>query len=90
MKWFLKNSMKNKLVMERNKFEKAKAINEKLEEISLFKKYIDENQSYMAIVKSSEHTIYPTPLAHFIMLKDELIKFMEIQEEKLTKEFEEL
>jgi len=82
--------MKNKLVMERNKFEKAKAINEKLEEISLFKKYIDENQSYMAIVKSSEHTIYPTPLAHFIMLKDELIKFMEIQEEKLTKEFEEL
>ena len=82
--------MKNKLVMERNKFEKAKAINEKLEEISLFKKYIDENQSYMAIVKSSEHTIYPTPLAHFILLKDELIKFMEIQEEKLTKEFEEL
>ena len=82
--------MKNKLVMERNKFEKAKAINEKLEEISLFKKYIDENQSYMAIVKSTEHTIYPTPLAHFIMLKDELIKFMEIQEEKLTKEFEEL
>ena len=82
--------MKNKLVMERNKFEKAKAINEKLEEIYLFKKYIDENQSYMAIVKSSEHTIYPTPLAHFIMLKDELIKFMEIQEEKLTKEFEEL
>ena len=44
----------------------------------------------MAIVKSSEHTIYPTPLAHFIMLKDELIKFMEIQEEKLKKEFEEL
>ena len=82
--------MKNKLVMERNKFEKAKAINEKLEEISLFKKYIDENQSYMAIVKSSEHTIYPTPLAHFIKLKDELIKFMEIQEEKLKKEFEEL
>ena len=82
--------MKNKLVMERNKFEKAKAINEKLQEISLFKKYIDENQSYVAIVKSSEHTIYPTPLAHFIMLKDELIKFMEIQEEKLTKEFEEL
>ena len=82
--------MKNKLVMERNKFEKAKAINEKLEEISLFKKYIDENQSYMAIVKSSEHTIYPTPLAHFVMLKDELVKFMEIQEEKLTKEFEEL
>lgn len=82
--------MKNKLVMERNKFEKAKAINEKLEEISLFKKYIDENQSYMAIVKSSEHTIYPTPLAHFIMLKDELIKFMEIQEEKLTKEFDKL
>ena len=82
--------MKNKLVMERNKFEKAKAINEKLEEISLFKKYIDENQSYMAIVKSSEHTIYPTPLAHFVMLKDELIKFMEIQEEKLTKEFDKL
>ena len=82
--------MKNKLVMERNKFEKAKAINEKLQEISLFKKYIDENQSYVAIVKSSEHTIYLTPLAHFIMLKDELIKFMEIQEEKLTKEFEEL
>ena len=82
--------MKNKLVMERNKFQKAKAINEKLEEISLFKKYIDENQSYMAIVKSSEHTIYPTPLAHFVMLKDELIKFMEIQEEKLTKEFDKL
>ena len=76
--------------MERSRFEKAKKINDKLEEISLFKKYIDENQSYMAIVKSSEHTIYPTPLAHFIMLKDELIKFMEIQEEKLTKEFEEL
>ena len=76
--------------MERSRFEKAKKINEKLEEIYLFKKYIDENQSYMAIVKSSEHTIYPTPLAHFIMLKDELIKFIEIQEEKLTKEFEEL
>ena len=76
--------------MERSRFEKAKKINDKLEEIALFKKYIDENQSYMAIVKSSEHTIYPTPLAHFIMLKDELIKFMEIQEEKLTKEFEEL
>ena len=82
--------MNNKLVMERNKFEKAKAINEKLEEISLFKKYIDENQSYMAIVKSSEHTIYQTPLAHFVMLKDELIRFMEIQEEKLKKEFKEL
>ena len=76
--------------MDKARFEKAKVINEKLEEISLFKKYIDENQSYMAIVKSSEHTIYPTPLAHFIMLKDELIKFMEIQEEKLKKEFEEL
>ena len=76
--------------MDKAKFEKAKVINEKLEEISLFKKYIDENQSYMAIVKSSEHTIYPTPLAHFIMLKDELIKFMEIQEEKLTKEFDKL
>lgn len=76
--------------MDKAKFEKAKVINEKLEEISLFKKYIDENQSYMAIVKSSEHTIYPTPLAHFIMLKNELIKFMEIQEEKLKKEFEEL
>ena len=82
--------MKNKLVMERNKFEKAKAINEKLEEISLFKKYIDENQSYMAIVKPSEHTIYPTPLAHFVMIKDELIKFMQIEEDKLKKEFEEL
>ena len=76
--------------MDKAKFEKAKVIKQKLEEISLFKKYIDENQSYMAIVKSSEHTIYPTPLAHFVMLKDELIKFMEIQEEKLTKEFEEL
>ena len=76
--------------MERSKFEKAKKINDKLEEIALFKKYIDEDGSYMAIVKSSEHTIYPTPLAHFVMLKDELIKFMEIQEEKLTKEFEEL
>ena len=39
--------------MDKAKFEKAKVINEKLEEISLFKKYIDENQSYMAIVKSS-------------------------------------
>ncbi len=76
--------------MDKAKFEKAKVINEKLEEIYRFRKYIDENQSYMAIVKSSEHTIYPTPLAHFVMLKDELIKFMEIQEEKLTKEFEEL
>ena len=76
--------------MDKAKFEKAKAINEKLEEISLFKKYIDENQSYMAIVKSSEHTIYPTPLAHFVMLKDELIKFMQIEEEKLTKEFDKL
>ena len=76
--------------MERSRFEKAKKINDKLEEINLFKKYIDENQSYMAIVKSSEHTIYPTPLAHFVMLKDELIKFMEIQEEKLTKEFDKL
>ena len=76
--------------MDKAKFEKAKAINEKLEEISLFKKYIDENQSYMAIVKSSEHTIYPTPLAHFVMLKDELIKFMQIEEDKLKKEFEEL
>ena len=76
--------------MERNRFEKAKKITGKLEEINLFKKYIDENQSYMAIVKSSEHTIYPTPLAHFVMLKDELIKFMEIQEEKLTKEFDKL
>lgn len=76
--------------MERNKFEKAKAINGKLKEISLFKKYIDENQSYMAIVKSSEHTIYPTPLANFSMLKDELIKFMQIEEDKLKKEFEEL
>ena len=76
--------------MDKAKFEKAKAINEKLEEISLFKKYIDENQSYMAIVESSEHTIYPTPLAHFVMLKDELIKFMQIEEEKLKKEFEEL
>lgn len=82
--------MKNKLVMERNKFEKAKAINEKLEEINLFKKYIGEDGSYMAIVKSSEHTIYPTPLAHFVMLKDELIKFMQIEEDKLKKEFEEL
>ena len=82
--------MKNKLVMERNKFEKAKAINEKLEEISLFKKYIDEDGSYMAIVKSSEHTIYPTPLVHFVVLKDELIKFMQIEEEKLKKQFEEL
>ena len=77
-------------IMERNRFEKAKKINEKLEEITLFKKYIDENQSYMAIVKSTEHTIYPTQLAHFVMLKDELIKFMGIQEEKLTKEFKEL
>ena len=34
--------MKNKLVMERNKFEKAKAINEKLEEISLFKKEFEK------------------------------------------------
>ena len=76
--------------MERSRFEKAKKINDKLEEINLFKKYIGEDGYYMAIVKSSEHTIYPTPLAHFIMLKDELIKFMEIQEEKLTKEFEEL
>ena len=76
--------------MERSRFEKAKKINDKLEEINLFKKYIGENQSYMAIVKSSEHTIYPTPLAHFVMLKDELIRFMEIQEEKLKKEFEEL
>ena len=56
-----------------------------MEEINLFKKYIGEDVSYMAIVKSSEHTIYPTPLAHFIMLKDELIKFMEIQEEKINK-----
>ena len=76
--------------MERSRFEKAKKITDKLEEINLFKKYIGEDGSYMAIVKSSEHTIYPTPLAHFVMLKDELIKFMEIQEEKLTKEFEEL
>ena len=76
--------------MERSRFEKAKKINEKLEEITLFKKYIGEDGSYMAIVKSSEHTIYPTPLAHFVMLKDELIKFMEIQEEKLTKEFDKL
>ena len=76
--------------MDKAKFEKAKVINEKLEEINLFKKYIDEDGSYMAIVKSSEHTIYPTPLAHFVMLKDELIRFMEIQEEKLKKEFEEL
>ena len=76
--------------MERSRFEKAKKITDKLEEINLFKKYIDENQSYMAIVKSSEHTIYPTPLAHFVMLKDELIRFMEIQEEKLKKEFKEL
>ena len=36
--------------MDKAKFEKAKVINEKLEEISLFKKYIDENQSYMAFV----------------------------------------
>ena len=76
--------------MERNRFEKAKKINDKLKEINLFKKYIGEDGSYMAIVKSSEHTIYPTPLAHFVMLKDELIRFMEIQEEKLKKEFEEL
>ena len=76
--------------MDKDKFEKAKVINEKLEEIYLFKKYIDENQSYMAIVKSSDHTIYPIPLAHFVMLKDELIRFMEIQEEKLTKEFDKL
>ena len=76
--------------MERSRFEKAKKINDKLEEINLFKKYIGEDGSYMAIVKSSEHTIYPTPLAHFVMLKDELIRFMEIQEEKLKKEFEEL
>ena len=76
--------------MERSRFEKAKKITDKLEEINLFKKYIDEDGSYMAIVKSSEHTIYPTPLAHFVMLKDELIRFMEIQEEKLKKEFKEL
>ena len=76
--------------MERNRFEKAKKINDKLKEINLFKKYIGEDGSYMAIVKSSEHTIYPTPLAHFVMFKDELIRFMEIQEEKLKKEFEEL
>ena len=76
--------------MERSRFEKAKKINEKLEEITLFKKYIDEDGSCMAIVKSSEHTIYPTPLAHFVMLKDELIRFMQIEEEKLKKEFEEL
>ena len=76
--------------MERNRFEKAKKINDKLEEINLFKKYIGEDGSYMAIVKSSEHTIYPTPLAHFVMLKDELIRFMQIEEEKLKKEFEEL
>ena len=76
--------------MERSRFEKAKKINDKLEEINLFQKYIGEDGSYMAIVKSSEHTIYPTPLAHFVMLKDELIRFMQIEEEKLTKEFEEL
>ena len=76
--------------MDKAKFEKAKKINDKLEEIALFKKYIDEDGSYMAIVKSSEHTIYPTPLAHFVMLKDELIRFMQIEEEKLKKEFEEL
>lgn len=76
--------------MDKAKFEKAKKINDKLEEITLFKKYIDEDGSYMAIVKSSEHIIYPTPLVHFVMLKDELIRFMQIEEEKLKKEFEEL
>ena len=76
--------------MERSRFEKAKKITDKLEEINLFKKYIGEDGSYMAIVKSSEHTIYPTPLAHFVMLKDELIRFMQIEEEKKKKEFEEL
>ena len=76
--------------MEKSKFKKAKKINDKLEEIYLFRKYIDENGSYIAIVKSSEHTIYPTPLAYFSMLKDELIKFMQIEEDKLKKEFEEL
>ena len=76
--------------MERSRFEKAKKINDKLEEINLFKKYIGEDGSYMAIVKSSEHTIYPTPLAHFVMLKDELIRFMQIEEEKLKKEFDKL
>ena len=76
--------------MERSRFEKAKKINDKLQEIALFREYICEDGSYMAIVKPSEHTIYPTPLAHFSMLKDELIKFMQIEEDKLKKEFDKL
>lgn len=76
--------------MDKVKFEKAKVINDKLQEIYWFNKWINDDKVSMALVKPSDMGIHTDVVARFIMLKDELKKFIDVEEENLRKEFEEL